>query len=107
VTLSDSLASLPPADAVVSEALVFGRWATVLKFGYNSFKKMFWNFFVMMVRVMDPATVQQAIGIIGGVRRSPPIEDTRKQGVCTMRENKPNLGAVSISRIPANTGKPH
>jgi hypothetical protein len=68
---------------------------------------MFWNFFVMMVRVMDPATVQQAIGIIGGVRRSPPIGDTRNQGVSTMRENKPKSGSVSISRIPANTGKPH
>jgi hypothetical protein len=61
--LSDSLASVPPADAVVEEALVLGRWAGVLKFGYYSFG----TFFVMMVRVVDLATTQQLVGIIARI----------------------------------------
>jgi len=41
--------------------LVFGRWATVLKFGYYLFKKMFWTFFVVMDRVVNLATAQQVV----------------------------------------------
>jgi hypothetical protein len=43
------------------------RWATVLKFGYYSFGKMFWTLFVMLARVVDPVTAQQVIGIITGM----------------------------------------
>jgi len=37
-----------------------------LKFGYYSFKKMFWNFFVVMDRVVDLATAHHGVGIIAG-----------------------------------------
>jgi hypothetical protein len=52
-----------PADAVVEEALVLGRWATVLKFGYYSFG----IFFVMRVLVVNLANAHQEEGIIAGM----------------------------------------
>lgn len=50
-----------------------------LKFGYYSLKKMFWNFFVVMDRVVDPVPAQQLIGIIAwGVRRFLPFAPRRR-----------------------------
>ena len=36
----------------------------------------------------------------------PLVGDLWNQGVCTMRENKPKSGSVSLPDIPVTTGKP-
>jgi len=98
---------VPPADAVVEEALAFGRWTVVLKFGYYSFG----IFFVMRGLVVNLANAHQEAGIITGksgvIFHLPLVGDLWNQGVCTMGENKPKSASQSLLDWPATIGKLH